>query len=69
MSNSTACEVEVVELDEEQGHAMFERVVKRAMGISADEFLSRWDSGEWADANLDEVPGLVEVWMYLPAVR
>ena len=30
------------------------------------DFLRRWNAGEWDGVDLDDVPGLVEVWMVLP---
>ncbi|MFD0199598.1 MULTISPECIES: hypothetical protein [Saccharothrix] len=69
MTQDTKRGVEVVELSEVEAAAMFDRVTRRHMGISAEEFLARWDAGEWTDADLDDVDGLVEVWAYLPAVR
>lgn len=69
MANNTACDVEVVELDEAESTAMFDRVAHREMGMSGEEFLRRWDAGEWDGVDLDSVDGLVDVWMMLPAVR
>jgi len=34
-----------------------------------EEFLRRWDAGEWVDIDLDKVPGLVDVSMAIPLVR
>lgn len=69
VSGNTACDVEVVELSESESCALFEQVVQREMGIGREEFLRRWDDGEWQDVNIDEVPGLAEVWAYLPFAR
>lgn len=69
MASSATCGVEVVELSETEGTDMFDRVARREMGISGDEFLRRWDAGEWEGVDLDSVDGLVDVWMMLPAVR
>lgn len=70
MTRDTApCDVEIVELSDAEASAAFDQLAQREMGISGDEFLGRWDSGEWTDADFDDVPGLVEVWMGLPLVR
>jgi hypothetical protein len=69
MTRSATCAVEVVELTDTEGAEMFDRVARREMGISGVDFLARWDAGEWEDVDLDDVPGLVDVWAYLPAVR
>ena len=69
MAGNTACEAEVIELTCEDGRALFDKVAEREMSMSGAEFLERWDSGEWAGMNLDDVPGLVEVWAALPFAR
>lgn len=61
--------VEVVELSEAEGVELFDRVTRREMGISGEEFLRRWDAGEWEGVDLDSVDGLVDVWMMLPCAR
>ncbi|MEV6646042.1 hypothetical protein [Amycolatopsis sp. NPDC051371] len=69
MTRSATRSVGVVELTDTESAAMFDRVARREMGISGAEFLERLDAGEWDDLNQDDVPGLLSVWMYLPAVR
>jgi hypothetical protein len=39
------------------------------MGLSGTEFLERWDADQYADTELDAVPGLADVVMVLPLVR
>lgn len=68
MASSTQCGVEIIELDAAQGRAMFDAVCQRHMGISREEFLNRWEAGEWSEADFDQVEGLVDVWMAQPAV-
>lgn len=63
------CDAEVVDLSAEQAAEMFDQVTREEMGISGEEFLRRWDDGEWRDQDFDDVPGLVNVWMYVPFVR
>jgi len=69
MSQDTLCDVEVVELSTEDAAAAFDRLAQREMGITGEEFLRRWDSGEWDGIDPDHVPGLVDVSMALPLVR
>lgn len=69
MTSDTACDVEIVELSEEDAAQAFDQVARREMGISGTEFLRRWNEGEWSEKDFDEVPGLVDVWMALPQVQ
>lgn len=51
----------------EQMWEFFEQEVHRYLGISAEEFLRRWDAGEWPDPDsVEHVMGLV---MLIPFVR
>ncbi|WAL66631.1 hypothetical protein ORV05_02095 [Amycolatopsis cynarae] len=59
----------VVELDAGQGARLFDKIARDEMGISGDEFLRRWDAGEWDDVDYDTIPGLIEVRDSLPFVR
>jgi len=47
----------------EEGHAIFDQAARHYLGISGEEFLRRWDAGEFGD--IDETPGLVEVYMMM----
>jgi hypothetical protein len=69
VTSDAATDVEIVAMTESEAAEAFGRLAKREMRISGDEFLRRWDAGEWDDLDLDEVPGLVDVWMALPLVR
>jgi hypothetical protein len=69
MSSGTACDVQIVQVAEEDATDMFDEVTQRAMGMAGSEFMQRWDAGEYEGVDFDQVPGLVEVWMYLPFVR
>jgi hypothetical protein len=69
MTSSTTHDVKVVEVSQADGFTMFDQVTRREMGISGEEFLCRWDAGEYEGIDYDTVPGLVEVWMYLPFAR
>jgi len=59
-------EVQVTELSEEEGSRIFDATCRREMGISSEEFLRRWDAGEWEGQDLDDTPGLVDAWMVMP---
>jgi hypothetical protein len=69
VTNEVASDVEIVELSDDAAARAFDELARREMGISGDEFLVRWDAGEWSDRDFDDVPGLVDVWMGLPLVR
>jgi len=69
MAHDATCDVDVTYLSEAASAEAFDRMAQREMGISGEEFLRRWDAGEWADMDPDEVPGLVDVSMALPLVR
>ncbi|CRK61490.1 hypothetical protein [Alloactinosynnema sp. L-07] len=56
-------------MSDDDSAAMLDRVARRYMNMSGEEFIARWTAGEWADTDLDSVPGLVDVWAYVPAVR
>jgi hypothetical protein len=38
---------EVHELSVEEGRALFDKTARKLLGISGDEFLDRWDRGEY----------------------
>jgi hypothetical protein len=69
MSSGTYVGIDEVDMSDEEAAAAFDRVTRREMGISGEEFLRRWDAGEWTDVEMDDVPGLTDVWMMLPLVR
>ncbi|WP_159039133.1 hypothetical protein [Streptomyces sp. JHA19] len=41
---------DVVEVDYSEGAEILDRVARRKLGISGEEFVRRWDSGEYAGA-------------------
>ena len=47
-AQNTALDPQAV-LDPELGIAMFDQEARRVVGISGDEFLARWDAGEFRD--------------------
>lgn len=57
----------VLETLPEEGMVILHRQAMRYLGISGEEFLCRWNAGEYA-ADPDQ-PGLMEVVMLLPLVQ
>jgi transcriptional regulator with XRE-family HTH domain len=59
-------EAAVVEVSREDGREMLDRAAREALGISGDEFLSKWDAGDYADADDQAV---TRVAMLIPFAR
>lgn len=55
-------------MSDEQAHALFERAAREELGMSGEEFLRRWDAGEWRDT-WDDIPAVRSVQMMIPLVR
>ena len=55
------------ELSPEEAHAIFDRVAREELSISGEEFLRRWDSGEY-EGRADQ-PNVARVAMLLPFGR
>lgn len=53
--------------DPGRARVVFDRVTTHALQISGDEFLRRWDAGEYAGTEPDSVPAMVS--RVLPLVR
>lgn len=51
----------------EEGREIFDAAAQRHLGISGDEFLRKWDAGEFADD--PDRPEVIEVAMLIPLVR
>ena len=45
--------VDVIELTEEEFYEEFDRATREWVGLSADEFMRRWDAGEYAEIDDD----------------
>lgn len=56
----------IATLTPEEGEQVFDRLARRRLGMSGEEFLRRWDAGEFA-ADCER-PGLMEVVLALPFV-
>ncbi|OMC44726.1 hypothetical protein A5742_27530 [Mycolicibacterium fortuitum] len=60
---------EIHELTDDEADALYDRMARKHMGISGQEFLRRWDAGEWEGVDPDSVPGLVQLWIAMPLGR
>ena len=60
-------DVGIETLTEMEARAVFDRVARRRLNMGSDEFLRRWDAGEFREA--DERVGLEELLLLLPLVR
>ncbi|HEX5199733.1 hypothetical protein ACFQS1_28195 [Paractinoplanes rhizophilus] len=49
---------DVVELTPEQGRELFDRRARKLLGITGDEFLARWDSGDFMNSDDPKVSSL-----------
>jgi hypothetical protein len=43
-------------LPPDEAVAFFDSVARDIVGMSGEEFIARWDAGEYADVDLDETP-------------
>jgi hypothetical protein len=57
-------------LSREEGRVFFDEQARQRLGISGEEFLRRWDAGEY-DAIFDDPdhPEIVELYMLMPFGR
>lgn len=55
-------------VSEEEGLAMLDEQAHARLGISGEEFLRRWDAGEYARAEQDR-PAVAAVAMLIPLAR
>lgn len=55
-SNANPCDV--VEATPEEGRELFDRAARKALGISGDEFLARYDRGMFDDTDDPAVAGV-----------
>jgi hypothetical protein len=57
----------VRELTDEQSWELFDRAARHYLDLSGEEFLARWESGQYGDP--DAEPGVMSVVMLLPFAR
>ena len=69
MTNRAAYDVEVDEMSEQDAAEVFDGIARRELGISGQEFLDRWDAGEYRSTDRDDVDGLSEVVAAMSLVR
>jgi hypothetical protein len=43
-------------LPPDEARALFDRQARRLVGLSGEEFLAKWDAGEYRDRDLDATP-------------
>jgi len=55
-----------MEATRDEGVAMLDRAARESLNISGDEFLARWDAGEYED--MDD-PAITRVAMLIPFAR
>jgi len=55
-----------VEVTREQGRAMLDRAARDELGMSGDQFLSKWDAGDYDDT---DDPAVTRVTMLIPFAR
>ena len=69
MTTQTSGDVvpEVHELSAEEGRELFDKTARRLLGLSGDEFLARWDSGDYRDER--ENMAVTKVAMLIPFAR
>jgi hypothetical protein len=63
-------EPEILTLSEEEARQEFDELARTLMGMSGEEFLRRWDSGEYRE--IGDLPGhrhIVLLAGFLPLVR
>jgi hypothetical protein len=59
-------EVDVVEVTREEGRVILDRAAREALGISGEEFLAKWDVGQYEN---DDDPAVTRVAMLIPFAR
>jgi len=58
--------IEVVEASREEGRAMLDRAAREVLNISGEDFLARWDAGEYRES---DDPAITRVAMLIPFAR
>jgi hypothetical protein len=69
VTTSTSGDVvpEVREVSADEGRALFDKTARKLLGISGDEFLARWDRGDYEDEH--EQIAVTKVAMLIPFAR
>jgi hypothetical protein len=62
MSDLATSQVDIVEIDDAaEAFQVFDTVCRRELSIGGEEFLRRWDAGQYKDVDADDIEGLPEV--------
>ena len=56
-------------MSEHDAAEVFDGIARRELGISGQEFLDRWDAGEYRSTDRDDLDGLSEVVAAMSLVR
>jgi hypothetical protein len=59
-------EVEVVEASRSEGRAMLDRAAMEELGLTGEQFLAKWDIGDYEDT---DDPAVTRVAMLIPFAR
>ena len=66
MPRTESSTVDVVEATPEEGRAMLDRAAREVLNMSGEEFLRRWDVGDFKDS---DDPAITRVAMLIPFAR
>lgn len=55
-------------VDEQEAFELLDKQARARLGMSGQEFIERWDAGEWDDAEPED-PAVLKLAMLLPLVR
>ena len=70
MSLYATAQAVIVQIDDDLGAwRVFDAVCRRELGLSGEEFLSRWDAGDYEGVDVDDIEGLPEVVSSMRMVR
>lgn len=71
MEHAAHTDGNVRELSREEGWELFDRQARRYLDMSGEEFLKKWDAGEFGDPDdrTKNPPGVMKMAMLLPFVR
>jgi hypothetical protein len=59
-------DIEVAEATREEGREMLDRAAREVLNLTGEEFLARWDAGDYRDA---DDPAITRVAMLIPFAR
>ena len=60
----------VIEVTDEEGRRMFDEAAQEWLGITGEEFLRRYDAGEYADlVESEDIRRIVDLYLMIPFAR